>query len=865
MLNPFFLQGSSGEQNLVQDLINEQIKIYGVEVYYLPRAFATENKVIREVIQSKFQNAYPLEAYVENFNGYDGQGTILSKFGIQDVDDLTLVVSQERFKTYITPFLSGIDDIKTPSRPKEGDLIYFPLGDRIFEIKFVEHEKPFYQLQKNYTYELQCELFRYSEEIIDTDIEFIDDNVEDVGVITTLKMLGGGTGASAYTNIVNGGVRFVNVLNRGSGFKSRPTTKFSQAPSSGITAVGVATMMSGIVDICEPNPNLSRVQGVEIANPGSGYTQAPMISFVSDSGSGAAATCTLGDGIVGIVTISESGSGYVFEPIVSFIGASSVTANARAIVENGEVTKIRIIDAGVGYTSTPTISIGPPGQVAATATASIVGSSVTAITLTNAGNGYTTEPTITISPPDLPPETAVHGSSTSPLGSNRAYFTTTNSGRYYLNNELATTEYVGLETNRSFSTKFDDPNSYTRYSYNYAVGTPDTLFNKGTTQQAKIGFWFKTSFRNINQEIDDLIVFSNPGSVTHYYGGNVYNDSFKFAFGINENGYPQLKLDDGFPIKYTLSGSSNSRVDDGQWHWIFINTNDQNQITFSLDGGSNLTHGAGTNKALYGIGPGGKFSNSGMTSNEHRIQVYDYHVAQFSSTNISKFKPTEEQDYDSLYTRILTANFYDVAQLPVGHPSGQVGVQTFASTIYSLALRDVNDGSLTVYPSAYLDHEIVGFTSFSIPSPTGSAINFVAEASTSIGVGGTVIITLTDGGGGYSAPPVIELENPVILGTYTFNEVVVGETSGTTARVKSWNSVSKYLEVSNMTGAFIFKENIVGQDSGATYQLYQQNDYNIQDSQDDFDRGEMFADNVQIEIDADAILDFTEENPFGTP
>ena len=91
MLNPFSLNGSVGEQNLIQSLVNEQLRMYGVEVYYIPRKYITKNTVIREVIESKFNDAYPIEAYIDNFEGYGGQGTVLSKFGIQEQDDLTLI------------------------------------------------------------------------------------------------------------------------------------------------------------------------------------------------------------------------------------------------------------------------------------------------------------------------------------------------------------------------------------------------------------------------------------------------------------------------------------------------------------------------------------------------------------------------------------------------------------------------------------------------------------------------------------------------------------------------------------------------------------------------------------------------------
>jgi hypothetical protein len=105
MLNPFFLQGSGTEQGLIQDLINEQLRMYGVEVYYIPRKYITKNSIIKEVIESKFDNAYPLEAYVSTYDGYEGQGTILSKFGVQPLNDLTLVISRERFENYITPLI----------------------------------------------------------------------------------------------------------------------------------------------------------------------------------------------------------------------------------------------------------------------------------------------------------------------------------------------------------------------------------------------------------------------------------------------------------------------------------------------------------------------------------------------------------------------------------------------------------------------------------------------------------------------------------------------------------------------------------------------------------------------------------------
>ena len=131
--------------------------MYGVEIHYMPRKYLTEKSILKEVVQSKFDDAYPIEAYIDNFDGYDDMPSTLSKFGIQATNEVTLIISRERFETYISPLMKNESNVKLSTRPKEGDLIYFPLGDRLFEIKYVEHEKPFYQLRENYVYKLTCE------------------------------------------------------------------------------------------------------------------------------------------------------------------------------------------------------------------------------------------------------------------------------------------------------------------------------------------------------------------------------------------------------------------------------------------------------------------------------------------------------------------------------------------------------------------------------------------------------------------------------------------------------------------------------------------------------------------------------------
>ena len=256
-LNPFFQQGSTSEQNLVQSLINEQLQMYGVEVHYLPRKYANSNTIIKEVVESKFDDAYPIEAYVDSFDGYGENPTLLSKFGIQATNELTVTISKERFETYVSPLIEDKDNIRLATRPKEGDLIYFPLGDRLFEIKYVEHEQPFYQLRKNYIYTLRCELFQYEDEVIDTGVGEIDDTLaattgadgEDfiIGGTQVLTLVGTASSASAVTTIVNGGIQFVDITNRGRNYTFAPRVAISSAPTGGVTGIATANLRGGIV------------------------------------------------------------------------------------------------------------------------------------------------------------------------------------------------------------------------------------------------------------------------------------------------------------------------------------------------------------------------------------------------------------------------------------------------------------------------------------------------------------------------------------------------------------------------------------------------------------------------------------------
>ena len=360
-INPYFLQGASSEQRLVQDLINEQLKMYGQDIVYMPRQLINEKTIIKEVVVSKFDDNFRIEAYILNFNGFGGQGDILSKFGVKTSDELTLIISKERYEDFISPFLINDSDIKVTTRPQEGDLIYLPLDNGLFEIKYVEGKVPFYQLNNLYVYELRCEIFRYEDEIIDTGIDEVDRSVQDFGYIQTINMIANtATRATAVVSIastLNKSVQYVDLINDGTGYLSTPTIQISKAPVGGRNATAVAIMTS------KTGRTGDSIDRILVVNPGAGYTQVPSITIVGQSGSGGIATAVLGSRTLGIVTITSGGSQYSSTPIVSISTAPSGGVNAAAeavLTTTGIVTAIRYTNAGAGYTVTPTITLTSP-------------------------------------------------------------------------------------------------------------------------------------------------------------------------------------------------------------------------------------------------------------------------------------------------------------------------------------------------------------------------------------------------------------------------------------------------------------------------------------------------------------------------
>jgi len=279
-LSPFFLNGSPSEQRLVQDLVNEHLQLFGQDVLYLPRKIINQNTVIREITASKFDDSFRLEAYLVNVDGFGTPSDVLTKFGVRDQDEITLVVSKERYDDFIAPFMKLFpeDERVNAQTPNEGDLIYLPLDNALFEIKYIERKVPFYQLNELFMYEFRCEIFEPEDEVIDLPDGLTDKNGEDVddGIITrgniiTLQLekddnqnaLGYVSLASTVPGVKS--VQFVSLIDDGN-YLGTPSVQIFK-PKVGNQATGTVTIAEGGID------------SVTLTTSGSNYLSVPTVTF----------------------------------------------------------------------------------------------------------------------------------------------------------------------------------------------------------------------------------------------------------------------------------------------------------------------------------------------------------------------------------------------------------------------------------------------------------------------------------------------------------------------------------------------------------------------------------------------------------
>jgi hypothetical protein len=255
MKNLYFTQGTKGEQGLVQDIVDEQIKMYGLECYYIPRQIH-EDKLWNDIYYSQFKDSYLIEMYLENFEQFGGNGDMLSKFGLRVTDEIQLTVSRRRWQDFADTATNKI----VTGRPNDGDLIWFPLNETVFEIKYVENQKPFYQLGSLYTYTLTCEVFEYGDSIFDTGVTSIDNTEMESGVYPILLNLNGsghftedekvsGTRFDAAATAVadaNGVLGAITITSAGQKYETAPNA-FWYSPTGTFITSSTTAITDGVV------------------------------------------------------------------------------------------------------------------------------------------------------------------------------------------------------------------------------------------------------------------------------------------------------------------------------------------------------------------------------------------------------------------------------------------------------------------------------------------------------------------------------------------------------------------------------------------------------------------------------------------
>jgi hypothetical protein len=311
----YHTHGTKSEQLFHEDLVVEALHQYGQNFYYIPRTLIAKDEILGEDRLSKFKSAYSIEMYLENVDGFDGQGAFIQKFGLMMEQSATLVVARRRWDQLVGRFGKTI----IPGRPCEGDLIYFPLTDGLFEIKFVTHQDPFYQIGKLFVYKLQVELFQYASERMETGIQQIDD-------FETLK--------SYDTSIIkNGVVSEIIVNNIGKAYSSANVTIGPEWTALTTYSVGDEVCVSNrryIVTIAGTSGN-----SAPTAASGSVVNGSCTLLY---TGTRATATAMVGSttesqGTITYIAVTSGGNGYTSPPQV-FITGDGQYATATAYIEN---------------------------------------------------------------------------------------------------------------------------------------------------------------------------------------------------------------------------------------------------------------------------------------------------------------------------------------------------------------------------------------------------------------------------------------------------------------------------------------------------------------------------------------------------
>ena len=273
---PTYYQGDSDEQTLYQDLVDEQIKLFGSDIYYLPRTILKDN-TLDDIVYSKYQEQFQVEMLLSNVEGFGETSEFISKFGLRVTDEVKFRVSTRRWDEVVA---ANNPTLTVDGRPNEGDLLYFPLTKDLYEIKFVEREQPFYQFGKIQYYSMTAEIYEVGSDDFDTGVAEIDVVEEVYASAIKLFMDPGGTGdftvgeevvgdeflAKATAAITGDAVSGITITDGGSHYKvaTPPSVTISGGGGNGATATATVSS-TGIVN------------GITITSPGSGYSSVPTV------------------------------------------------------------------------------------------------------------------------------------------------------------------------------------------------------------------------------------------------------------------------------------------------------------------------------------------------------------------------------------------------------------------------------------------------------------------------------------------------------------------------------------------------------------------------------------------------------------